>query len=161
MTGLNIYSFVDETDIQFYKTQRSLAKKMDILNWIPGSYVEEIVQGGENPLDMARRINPQEFVMRAPVQMPEPLIELHPGNPVLTAGVELGKEEEEEDEEEQDKVEGDVEEGEPEYTQESEAPQHKKAMLAATPQSKLVPVLTVDDTRDMYSRNATATFREQ
>jgi hypothetical protein len=34
-------------------------------------------------------------------------------------------------------------------------------MLAATPQSKLVPVLTVDDARDMYSRNATATFREQ
>jgi hypothetical protein len=123
MIGLNIYSFVDKTDIKFYKTQRFLAKKMDILDWIPGSYVEEIVQGGENPLDMARRMNPQEFVMQAPLQMPEPLIELHPGNPALTAGVELGKEEEEEEEEERDKVEGDVEEGELGYTQESEAPQ--------------------------------------
>jgi hypothetical protein len=96
MSGLNIYSFVDESDIQFYKTQRSLAKKMDILDWIPGSYVEEIVQGGENPLDMARRINPEEFAFRAPVQMPEPLIELHPGNPALTGTVELGEDEEEE-----------------------------------------------------------------
>ena len=161
MSGLNIYSFVDESDIQIYKTQRCLAKKMDILDWIPGSYVEEIVQGGENPLDMARRINPEEFALRAPVQMPEPLIELHPGNPALTGTVELGEDEEEEEEEGGDKVEGDMEEGATGFTQESEAPQRKKAMRAATPQSKLVPVLTVDDVRDMFSRDATAAFRER
>ena len=33
-------------------------------------------------------------------------------------------------------------------------------MKAATPQSKLVPVLMVDDARDMYSRDAMDTFRE-
>ena len=43
--------------------------------------------------------------------------------------------------------------------QELEAPQRKKAMRVATPQSKLVHVLTVDDARGMYSRDATATFR--
>ena len=159
MSGLNIYSYVEDADVQFYRTQKSLAKRMDILDWIPGSYVEEIVEGGENPLDMARRINPGEFVMRAPVQLPEPLIELHPGNPSVGAGGEVGEEEEEEEEEE--KVEGEVEEGATGFTQESEAPQRKKAMRAATPQSKLVPVLTVDDARDMYSRDATATFRER
>ena len=58
-------------------------------------------------------------------------------------------------------MEGEVEEGATGYTQESEAPQRKKAMRAATPQSKLVPILTVDDARDMYSRDATATFRER
>jgi hypothetical protein len=133
MSGLNIYSFVDETDIQFYKTQRSLAKKMDILDWIPSSYVEKIVQGGENSLGMARRINPDEFTLRAPVQMPKPLIELHPENPMLIGAVELGEDDEEE-EEEGDKVEGDMEEGATGLTQESEAPQRKKAMWAPTPQ---------------------------
>ena len=39
-------------------------------------------------------------------------------------------------------------------------PQQKKAMRVATPHSKLVPVLMVDDARDVYSRDATATFRE-
>lgn len=34
-------------------------------------------------------------------------------------------------------------------------------MWAATPQSKLVPVLTVDDAHDMYSRDATKTVREK
>ena len=160
MSGLNIYSYVEDADVQFYRTQKALAKRMDILDWIPGSYVEEIVEGGENPLDIARRIDPGEFVMRAPVQLPEPLIELHPGNPSVGAGGEVGEEEEEEEEEEE-KVEGEVEEGATGFTQESEAPQRKKAMRAATPQSKLVPVLTVDDARDMYSRDATATFRER
>ena len=58
---------------------------MDILDWIPGSYVEEIVQGGENPLDMARRVNPEEIAMRAPVGVPKPLVGLHPGNSSWTA----------------------------------------------------------------------------
>ena len=160
MLGLNIYSYIEDGDLQFYRTQKSLAKKMDILDWILGSYVDEVVQGGENPLDRARRINPEEMAMRATTQVPEPLVELHPGNPSRTAGGEVEEEEEEEEHEEEEK-EGDVEEGATGFTQESEAPQRKKAMRAATPQSKLVPVLTVDDARDMYSRDATATFRER
>ena len=109
MSVLNIYSYVEDADVQFYRTQKSLAKRMDILDWIPGSYVEEIVQGGKNPLDMARRINPEEFAMWALVQLPEPLIELHPGNPSVTRGGEVG-------EEEGEKVEGEVEEGPGEVT---------------------------------------------
>jgi hypothetical protein len=69
--------------------------------------------------------------------------------------------EEEEEMEEKEKVEGEVEEGATGFTQESEAPQRKKAMRIATPQSKMVPLLTVDDARDMYSRDATAAFRER
>ena len=34
-------------------------------------------------------------------------------------------------------------------------------MRVATPQSKLVPQLTVEDAREMYSRDATAVFREK
>ena len=33
-------------------------------------------------------------------------------------------------------------------------------MRVQTPQSKLVHVLMVEDARDMYSQDATATFRE-
>ena len=43
MPGLNIYSYVKDVVDQFYKTQKSLAKIMDILDWIPGSYINEIV----------------------------------------------------------------------------------------------------------------------
>ena len=45
MLGLNIYSYIEDGDLQFYRTQKSLAKNMDILDWIPGSYVNEVVQG--------------------------------------------------------------------------------------------------------------------
>ena len=158
MLGLNVYSYVDLNDIQFYKAQKSLAKKMDILDWIPGSYAEETVEGGESPLDKARRVNPEELAMRVPVAAPEPLVQVHPGT---SSRGPRDEEEEEEEAEEEAKVEGEVEEGATGYTQESEAPQRKKAMRAATPQSKLVPILTVDDARDMYSRDATATFRER
>src|SRR5450631_2225946 len=161
MSGLYIYSYIEDGDLPFYRAQKSLAKKMDILDWIPGSYVDEVVQGGENPLDRARRINPEEMTVRATNQMPEPLVGLHPGNPSGTAGGEVEEEEEEGEEHEEEEKEGDVEEGATGFTQESEAPQRKKAMRVATPQSKLVPVLTVDDARDMYSRDATATFRER
>ena len=34
-------------------------------------------------------------------------------------------------------------------------------MRVATLQSKLVPVLTMDDARDMFSRDATTAFRER
>lgn len=66
MLGLNIYSYIEDVDVQFYNTQRSLAKKMDILDWIPVSYVKEIVQGDESMLDMTRIINLEEIAMRAP-----------------------------------------------------------------------------------------------
>ena len=32
MSGLNIYSYVEDVDVQFYRTQKSLAKRMDILD---------------------------------------------------------------------------------------------------------------------------------
>ena len=55
-----------------------------------------------------------------------------------------------------------MEEGATGFTQESEAPLRKKAMRTATPQSKLVvPALTIADAREMYSRDATETFRER
>ena len=52
--------------------------------------------------------------------MPEPLIELHPGNPCLTVGGEVAGEEEEEEEE--DKIKREVWEGATRFTQESKAP---------------------------------------
>lgn len=130
MFGWNIYSYIEDGDLQYYKTQKSLAKKMDILDWIPGSYVDEIVQRGENPLDKARRINPEEMAMRATTQIPEPLVGLHPGNPSRIASGEV--EEEEEEEQEEEVKEGKVEEGATGFTQESEAPQREKAMRVAT-----------------------------
>jgi len=161
MLGLNVYSYVDAASLSFYKTQKSLAKKMDILDWIPGAYMEAIVEGGESPIDRARRVSPEEVAMRAMVVAPEPLVQLHPGT--SSRGPRDGVEDQDEDEqmEEDDKVEGDVEEGATGYTQESEAPQRKKALLIATPQSKMVPLLTVDDAREMYSRDATAAFRDR
>ena len=91
-------------------------------------------------------------------------MELHPGEPSGTAAGEVEEGEEEEGErrtEEHEEHEGEGEEFATGYTQESEAPLRKKAMRVATPQSKLVPVLTVEDAREMYSRDATATFREK
>ena len=71
------------------------------------------------------------------------------------------EEEEEEEEHEEEEKEGNVEEGATGFMQESKAPQRKKATRMATLHSKLVSVLAVDDVRDMYSRDATATFRER
>lgn len=68
---------------------------------------------------------------------------------------------EEEGEEEEEKVEVEVEEGATGFTQDFETLQRKKAMWVATPQSKLVPILTVDNARDMFSRDATAAFMER
>jgi len=74
LLGLNVYSYIDDVDIQIYKTQISLAKNIDTLDWIPGSYVKEIVQGGENPLDRVRCVNLEEVAMRGPVGAPKPLV---------------------------------------------------------------------------------------
>jgi hypothetical protein len=79
MLGLNIYCYVEDTDVPFYKTQKSLVKKMDIFDWIPGSYMEDIVEGGESPIDRVRRVNLEEVSMRALVVAPELLVQLHPG----------------------------------------------------------------------------------
>ena len=155
MLGLNVYSYIDDFSLGFYKTQRKLAKKMDALDWLPGSYQEEILEGGEDPLARARRPDPSnEDVQRAPVNELEPLITVYPGD----------------DEEAEDEVEAEEEEGEEEEeeeatrtrpTQQSAAPRRKKVLRTGTPQSKLVPNLTVDDARDMFSRDATAAFRER
>ena len=83
---------------------------------------------GESPLDMVRRINPKEITMRVPVEIPKPLIGLHPGNTSWAVGGEVEKGEEEEEEEEEK-----VEEGATRFTQEFEATQQKKAMWVATP----------------------------
>lgn len=32
MLGLNVYNYIDNVDMQFYNTQKVLAKKMDILD---------------------------------------------------------------------------------------------------------------------------------
>ena len=164
MFGVNIYSFVEDTDVPFYKSMRALARKMDPLDWTPGGYMEEIVEGGESPIDRARRVNSEAVAMVVRVPDPQPLAQLHPGE--SSRGRVENDEEEEEEEEDQERVaegevEEEVEEGATGYTQEFEAPLRKKAMLAATPQSKLVPALTLADAREMYSRDATATFREK
>ena len=162
MLGLNIYSYIEDNDFQFYKTQKALAKKMDVLDWLPGSYEEEIVQGGESPLDRVRRNIADEAVQRPQPVVPEPLVGVHPGNPSRGPHDEEAEDMEEmEEEEEGTRAEGEEEGGVTGFTQQSEAPQRKKAMRAATPQSKLVPDLTVDDARDMFSRDATAAFRER
>ena len=96
MLGLKMYSYIENGDHQFYKTQKAIAKKMDILYLIPGSFVEEVVEGGENPMDMARRVNPTEFATRALVGAPEPLVRLHPGTSSRAPGDEVEEEEEEE-----------------------------------------------------------------
>src|ERR1700738_4018289 len=108
MLGLKVYSYVDVNDIQFYKAQKSLAKKMDILDWIPGSYAEETVEGGESSLDRARRVHPEELAMRVPVATPEPLVQVHPGASSWGPRDE-DEDEEAEEEEEEPKLEGDVE----------------------------------------------------
>jgi hypothetical protein len=38
MMGLNVYPYIEEVDISFYKAQRSVARKMHVLDWIPKSY---------------------------------------------------------------------------------------------------------------------------
>lgn len=108
MLGLNVYNYGDDADMQFYKTQKALAKKMDILDWILGSYVEDTL---ENPLDKASRMNPKKGPIMAIIGLAlEPLVQLHPGT--TSRGVV--------DEEEEER--GNVEEGATGFMQELEAP---------------------------------------
>lgn len=156
MLGLNVYVYIDGNDTAFYKTQRALAKRMDILDWIPGSYAEDNL---ENPQDRARHSDPADGAMVAvSALLVEPLAQLYPGS-TSRGAVEEDEEEEEGDEEEEEEEREVGEEGATGFTQESEAPQRKKAMRSATPQSKLVPAMTVDDAREMLSRDPTETFR--
>lgn len=67
MLELNIYSYIQETNFQFYKTKKVLVKKMDVLDWLLGSYQEEIVEEGENPLDRARYYLLAKTAQNAPV----------------------------------------------------------------------------------------------
>ena len=66
--GLNVYSYIEDTYIQFYKVHRAQAKKMDIGDWIPGFFHQELIQGGESLLDRVRRMIPEEMaIIPAPV----------------------------------------------------------------------------------------------
>ena len=98
MCGLNVYSYIEHTYIQFYKVHRAQAKKMDIGDWIPGFFHQELIQGGESLLDRVRRIILEELAI---IPAPEPLMELHPGEPSGTAAGEVEDEEEEEEEQEE------------------------------------------------------------
>ena len=103
MLGLNIYSFVQDISVQFYKAQKAAARTMDIFDWIPGAYSKDIEQGGLCPMDIARRIDDEEFATPVPFEAVEPLAMLHPGLPALTEGGDAGEEEvEEEDVEEEE-----------------------------------------------------------
>lgn len=118
-----MYSYNEDHDLQFYKTSRYLAKKMDVLDWNPRSYEEEIVQGGENLLDMARQLIIDETAQRAPPIIPKPLIGVHHGNPSRGAnGEEVEGMEEEEEEEYDTRVEGEEEASVTTFTQHSETP---------------------------------------
>ena len=161
MLGLNVYSYIEDSDMQFCKTQKALAKKMDVLDWLPGSYEEEVVQGGESPLDRARRIIPEAALERGAPIFADPIVAVHPGAPSRGPHGDEAEGMEEDDGEDDPRGEGEEEGGLTGFTQQSEAPQRKKAVRAVTPQSKLVPDLTVDDARDMFSRDATAAFRER
>ena len=80
MLGLKVYNYVDLNNIQFYRAQKMLAKKMDVLDWIPGSSAEETMEVGESPQDRARRVNPAELAMIVPYSAPERLVQVHPGS---------------------------------------------------------------------------------
>ena len=159
MLGLKVYSFIEDTDIALYRSHRALAKKMDVFDWLPGSYRVGIVEGEGDPLDRVRR----NVVADLPAILYEPpLVMLHPGGPSGVADEEEEEEEEEDDttmDEAGERLE--LEGGLTGHTQQSEAPRRKKPLQTGTPQSKLVPDLTVDDARDMYGRDATAAFRER
>lgn len=105
-------------------------------------------------MDMAQHMNLKKITMRIPVGKLEPLVGLHPGNPSQVVGNKI------EEEEYDMRVEGEVEEEAVGNMQESEAPQQRKIIRVATPYTKLLHVFTVDDARDMYSNDATATFKE-
>ena len=49
MLGLSIYSYIDDGDVQFYKMQKTLAKKMDILDWIQGELCRQNRPGQWKP----------------------------------------------------------------------------------------------------------------
>jgi hypothetical protein len=116
---LNVYSYVEDTNVPFYKNHKSVAKNMDILDWIPRSYMEEIVEGGESSIDRARRVNPEEVSMRALVVAPKPLVQLHIG---MSSQGPRDKVEAEGEVEEKEKAKGEVEEMATSFTQESETP---------------------------------------
>lgn len=88
---------MEDGDVQFYNTHKSLGKKMKILDWILGSYGKGNIHGDENPLDMARRINPKEIDHRVFPVIPNFLVGVHLGNP--SHGPDDKVEEEKEEEE--------------------------------------------------------------
>jgi hypothetical protein len=95
-----------------------------------------------------------------PILHEQPLIMLHPGGS-SGAGLGEGEEKEEEPPMGEGELRLELDAGLTGHTQQSEAPWRKKALQTGTPQSKLVPDLTLDDARDMYARDATSAFRER
>ena len=59
------------------------------------------------------------------------------------------------------RIEGEEEAEVTSHTQLAEALRQKKAMRAATPQTKVIPNLTMDNAREMFSNDTTIAFREQ
>ena len=101
---------------------------------------------------MARRINLGKFAMRTPVVIPEPLVGLHLGNPSRGPGDEMEEGKEDED----TKAEGEV----GSYVG-IKSLSTKEVVQVVTPYNKLVPNLTVDNEKEIYSSDPTTTFRER
>lgn len=81
MLRLNIYLYIEDNNFQFHKTQKALAKKMNVLHWLVGSYQEEIIERGENLLDMMRHHLPVKAFQSPSIIDPKPLVAVHPCNP--------------------------------------------------------------------------------
>lgn len=118
--GLNIYSYIEDSDIQFYEMQMFLVKKVDVLDWIPMSYGDDIIQEGENPLDMVKCINLEEIAQMMSSIITEHLMGVHHDNP--SCGPHNKHEKGEEEEKENKKVEGEEEAWATCFTQQSKTP---------------------------------------
>lgn len=132
MLGLNVYSFIEEAGIAFYRMLRGMVKKMNVLNWMLGNYQEIFGYGKGDPFDQAQRNIAAPFALYV---LERPPIVLHLRG---TSRAREGEEEEfEEDVEEE--VEDDatmngrgerpnIDVGLTWHTQQSEASQRKKVM---------------------------------
>lgn len=139
MLGLIVYSFINVDDIDFYRAQRTLAKKVDVLDWLPGSYLDGVVEGEGYTLARARRNVSNLLTLQC---YEEPLAMLHLGRSFR--GARGDEEEEEEEEVKEDQTIGEGGERPKEdagvtmHTQQLEVPKHKKVMVTTTLQSNHV-----------------------
>lgn len=140
---------------------------MDVLDWLPGSYLNKAVEGKGDVFNLAKH---NLSILLVFPHYEELLVMLHLGG--SSCGV---KGDEEEVEEKKGggggrwrgPNHGKGGEGSKEnvgvigHTQQLEVPKFKKDLFVPTRQSKSVPDLMVDDTRDMYARDATMAFCEE